>query len=350
VSLSELAFPLLRRLDPETAHRLTIRALALGLAGGAADPDDPILATEVWGQSFPNPLGMAAGFDKHAEAMAPLLSLGFGFIEVGSVTPRPQPGNPRPRVFRLLEDEAIINRYGFNSEGMEAAAKRLARYRARGGKGILGVNLGKNKETLDAAEDYVLAARKLAPFADYLVVNVSSPNTSGLRALQARQELEELLARITSALPQEAPPLLLKIAPDLAEADLEDIAAVALEGGLDGLIVSNTTIQRPDSLRSPYRKEAGGLSGRPLFELSTAVLKSLYRLTRGSVPLIGVGGVTCGETAYRKLRAGASLIQLYSALTFQGPGLITRIKRDLAACLRRDGLSSPAEAIGLDVR
>ena len=296
------------------------------------------ILAEVWGQT-PN---LSAWLRAHKPRKYG--SAAFPRLRVYRSDPSPSAA-VKPRPVSPLEDEAIINRYGFS----EAWRRRQTAATVRR-QGILGVNLGKNKETLDAAEDYVLAARKLAPFADYLVVNVSSPNTSGLRALQARQELEELLARITSALPQEAPPLLLKIAPDLAEADLEDIAAVALEGGLDGLIVSNTTIQRPDSLRSPYGKEAGGLSGRPLFELSTAVLKSLYRLTRGSVPLIGVGGVTCGETAYRKLRAGASLIQLYSALTFQGPGLITRIKRDLAACLRRDGLSSPAEAIGLDVR
>ena len=352
--LSQLAFPLLRRLDPESAHRLTIRALALGLGSGRLEADDPLLATELWGRRLANPLGVAAGFDKHAEAMAALLTLGFGFVEVGSVTPRPQPGNPRPRVFRLQEDQAVINRYGFNSQGMEAAARRLARYRAReagrGTAGLVGVNLGKNKDSADAVADYVLGARCLAAHADYLVINVSSPNTPGLRALQGRQELEELLTALRDALRQPAPPLLLKIAPDLAQADLEDIARIALESSLEGIIVSNTTIQRPDSLRSPLRTEAGGLSGRPLFELSTAVLKSLYILTEGKVPLLGVGGVASGEDAYRKLRAGASLVQLYSALTFQGPGLLPRLKRELADCLRRDGLSGPAEATGLDAR
>jgi dihydroorotate dehydrogenase len=348
VSLADLAFPLIRRLDPETAHRLTVRALSLGVGIPKAEANDPILATEVWGRRFSNPLGIAAGFDKHAEAMEPLLSMGFSFVEVGSITPRPQPGNPRPRVFRLLEDEAVINRYGFNSEGLDVAAKRLARYRARGASGLLGVNLGKNKESEDAASDYALGARTLAPYADYLVINVSSPNTPGLRALQSREELEQLVARVRTAIPEPAPPLLLKIAPDLAEADLQDIAAVALEQALDGLIVSNTTIQRPESLRSVHREETGGLSGRPLFEMSTTVLKTVYRLTGGRVPLIGVGGIASGEDAYRKLRAGASLIQLYTALTLHGPSLVSRIKRDLAESLRRDGLAGPAEAVGLD--
>lgn len=348
MGLADHAFPLVRRLDPERAHRLTIRALSLGLGSPDAVAEDPILATELWGRKFRNPLGIAAGFDKHAEAMAPLLSMGFGFVEVGSITPRPQPGNPRPRVFRLPEDEAVINRYGFNSQGMEAAARRLSRYRARGAAGLIGVNLGKNKETADAAADYALGARKLAPFADYLVINVSSPNTPGLRALQSREELEHLVAAVRTAMPAPPPPLVLKIAPDLAPADLEDIAAVAQESALDGLIVSNTTIGRPDSLRGAQRTEGGGLSGRPLFELSTAVLKTVYSLTDGRVPLIGVGGIASGEDAYRKLRAGASLIQLYTALTFQGPGLIPRIKSELAAALRRDGLAGPAEAIGLD--
>ena len=350
MSLADLAFPLVRRLDPETAHRLAIRALALGIGPRPAEPEDPLLATNVWGRDFANPLGLAAGFDKHAEAMPALLAMGFGFVEVGSVTPRPQLGNPRPRVFRLPEDEAVINRYGFNSDGLEAVARRLSSYRARGASGLVGVNLGKNKDSPDAAEDYALGARKLASYADYLVINVSSPNTPGLRALQSRRELEQLARAVRAALPQPAPPLVLKIAPDLQEADLEDIAALALDGALDGLIVSNTTIQRPDSLRSAQRHQAGGLSGRPLFELSTSVLKKVYRLTKGRVPLIGVGGIASGTDAYRKLRAGASLIQLYTALSLQGPGLIGRIKRELAEALRRDGLAGPADAVGRDAR
>jgi len=342
------ALALLRRLDPETAHRLTVAALRLGLGPRQREPEDPLLATEVWGRRFPNPLGLAAGFDKHAEAMAALLRLGFGFVEVGSITPRPQPGNPRPRVFRLPEDGAVINRYGFNSQGLEAAARRLAAWRAGKREGLVGINLGKNKESADAAADYVAGARRLAPFADYLVVNVSSPNTPGLRALQGRGELERLVAAVRAALPTPPPPLLLKIAPDLTPADLEDIAAVALEAPLDGLIVSNTTIERPASLRGHHRGEAGGLSGRPLFEPSTRVLAETYRLTGGRLPLIGVGGVSSGVEAYAKLRAGASLVQLYSALVYQGPGLVARIKAELAACLRRDGLSGPAAAVGLD--
>lgn len=348
MALVDLAFPLLKHLDPETAHRVTLRGLSLGLSPREKEADDPLLATQVWGRRFSNPLGLAAGFDKHAEAMAPLLRLGFGFVEVGSVTPRPQPGNPRPRVFRLPEDAGVINRYGFNSQGVEAVATRLAAFRAAGNLGLVGVNLGKNKDSADAAADYALGARRLAPHADYLVVNVSSPNTPGLRALQGRGELERLMAAVHAALPEPAPPLLLKIAPDLTQADLEDIAAVALEAPLDGLIVSNTTVTRPDSLRSRARHERGGLSGKPLFQLSTRVLSQVYRLTEGKLPLIGVGGVSSGADAYAKLRAGASLVQLYSALTYEGPALVARIKQELAACLRRDSLESPAAAVGLD--
>jgi len=347
--LKRLAFPLLQKLDPERAHRLTIQALSLGLGGSRTEEEDPLLATELWGCRFSNPLCIAAGFDKNAQAIAPLLSLGFGFVEVGSITPYPQPGNPRPRVFRLTEDEAVINRYGFNSDGMEAAARRLRRYRARGASGLVGINLGKNKESADAARDYALGAQKLAPYADYLVINVSSPNTPGLRALQGRQELERIVALVRAALPEDGPPLLLKIAPDQAEADLEDISAAALEGRLDGLIISNTTIQRPEGLRDAARNENGGLSGRPLRPLSTAVLKRVYRLTQGRVPLIGVGGIACSADAYEKLRAGASLLQLYTALVFQGPALVTRIKTELADHLRRDGFTRLSDAVGIDV-
>ena len=346
-----LATPLLRAIDPETAHRLTIRALALGLYPRPHLPDDPALRQTLWGLDFSNPVGLAAGFDKHAEAPDALLDLGFGFVEVGGVTPRPQPGNPRPRVFRLVEDEAVINRYGFNSEGLAAMRERLA---ARPRRGIVGVNLGKNKETQDAASDYAQGAAALAPYVDFLVVNVSSPNTPGLRALQSRTALADIVAAVRTAVagakPARTPPLLLKIAPDLTEEDRNDIAAAALEIGVDGLVVSNTTIARPAGLQGRHRGETGGLSGRPLFAPSTALLGQMYRLTQGRMPLIGVGGIASGRDAYLKIRAGAALVQLYTALVYQGPGLIAAIRRDLAACLRQNGFASVAEAVGADHR
>ena len=278
-----------------------------------------------------------------------ILSLGFGFTEIGSVTPRPQPGNPQPRLFRLSEDRAVINRMGFNNHGLEAAAARLA---ARPRKGIVGANLGKNKDTEDAASDYVKGVAALGPLADYLVINVSSPNTPGLRALQSRAPLEALIGKTREAVAKlPAPkPLLLKIAPDLTTEDRADIAEVALASGLDGLIVSNTTIDRPASLRSAEAAQTGGLSGAPLFEPSTRLLGEIYRLTGGKILLVGVGGIGSAEQAYAKIRAGASLLQLYSALVYGGPPLIASINRGLAALLKRDGFSTLAEAVGADHR
>jgi dihydroorotate dehydrogenase len=314
--------------------------------------DDPILETRLWGRRFPNPIGMAAGYDKNAEAYRALLRLGFGFAEVGSVTPRPQPGNPKPRLFRLTEDRAVINRMGFNNDGVDAVARRLE---SRGRlAGPLGINLGKNKDSADAAADYVRGVQVLARHADYLVVNVSSPNTPGLRALQGREPLAALIEAVQrarrEAVPEAPPPLLVKIAPDLQPEDRQDIAAVALESGIDGLIVSNTTIARPPGLRSRYRSEVGGLSGVPLFQPSTELLAEMYRLTHGRLALVGVGGVASGADAYAKIRAGASLVQLYSALVYEGPGLVGRIKRELAQALRRDGFSSVAQAVGAGLR
>ena len=342
--------PALRRLDPETAHGLTLRALEAGLAPRPREGDDPLLAQRLWGRDFANPLGLSAGFDKDAAVMAPMLGLGFGFVEVGSITPRPQPGNPRPRIFRLPEDGAVINRLGFNSGGLVQARTRLQAFRNRPGGGLVGVNLGKNKDSASAGADYAEGAAALAPFADYLVVNVSSPNTPGLRALQGRGELEDLLGQVTAALPSPAPPLLLKIAPDLTDADKRDIAEVCLAQGVAGIVATNTTVQRPEDLRGDARGEAGGLSGRPLFGPSTAVLSELYSLTEGRLPLIGVGGVASGGDAYRKIRAGASLVQLYTALIYQGPGLVARIKRELARLLREDGFDSLSAAVGADHR
>ncbi len=349
-----LVAPLFQRLDPETAHDLTLRALAAGLGPRATQADDPLLATRLWDLDFTNPLGLSAGFDKNAAVMGAMLRLGLGFVEVGSITPRPQDGNPKPRVFRLAEDAAVINRLGFNNAGLAAARARLEAFRTevpRGTAGaLIGVNLGKNKDSADAAGDYAEGAAALAPLADYLVVNVSSPNTPGLRALQGRSELEELLGRVQAALPQPAPPLLLKIAPDLTDEDKADIAAVCLAQGVAGIIATNTTLARPAELKDAARGEAGGLSGKPLFGPSTKVLADLYRLTEGKLPLIGVGGVASGSDAYRKIRAGASLVQLYTALIYRGPGLVTRIKHELAGLLREDGFASLAEAVGADHR
>jgi len=348
--LYRLISPALRGLPREAAHELTLRALELGLgrilgASTARSPDPPVLGQRLWGLDFANPVGVAAGYDKDARVPDAMRRLGFGFVEVGTLTPRPQPGNPKPRVFRLERDQAIINRMGFNSGGLDAACDRLSR---RTRSGIVGVNLGKNRETNDAAGDYAEGIRRTVRLADYLVVNVSSPNTPGLRELQHRQVLGSLLERLMSV--REATgcrvPLLLKIAPDLTSGERRDIAQAVLEAGIDGLIVSNTTVARPPSLVSRRANEAGGLSGRPLFAPSTGLLAEMYRLTRGRLPLIGVGGIASAEDAYAKIRAGASLVQLYTALVFAGPALVGRIKSGLAGLLERNGFGSIAEAVG----
>ena len=350
-SLFDLALPLLRSLPPETAHRTTLRALAaVGRMRtrhpAAADP--PCLAVRLWGRGFPNPVGLAAGFDKHAEVPDAMLGFGFGFVEVGTVTPRPQPGNPPPRLFRLTEDQALINRFGFNSEGLPAVAARL---RARRGKGgIVGANIGKNRDTQDDIGDYVQGVAMLAPLADYLTINVSSPNTPGLRNLQRKSTLERLIERVMAArqaaVSREPPPLLLKIAPDLTREERRDIAQVALASGIDGLIVANCTVARPATLKSRHAPEPGGLSGPVLFAPSTALLAEMYRLTQGKIPLVGTGGIASGADAYAKIRAGASLVQLYTALVYQGPGLVERIKRELVQLLDRDGHASVPAAVG----
>ena len=346
------AGPVLRLLPPETAHRLAIRALASGLVPQAPRREFPALAMRVWGLNFANPIGLAAGFDKDGEAIEGLLSAGFGFVEVGTVTPRPQPGNPRPRLFRLADDEALVNRLGFNNQGVGAMAARLA---AHGRGGVIGVNIGINRDSAAAVADYVACLEALHGRADYVAVNVSSPNTPGLRDLQGRANLEALVgalvdkrARLTPP-GRRPPPLVVKIAPDLDDRDKADIAAVALETGLDGLIVCNTTTVR-EGLASRHRGEPGGLSGRPLFAPSTALLAEMHRLTEGRIPLIGVGGIASGADAYAKIRAGASLVQLYTALVYHGPGLVGRIKAELADRLAADGFASVADAIGVDAR
>jgi dihydroorotate dehydrogenase len=345
-ALFGLARPLIHALDAEDAHALTVKALkALPLP--PAEPDAPELAVSAFGLSFPNPVGLAAGFDKHAQVPDQALRLGFGFVEVGGVTPLPQPGNPRPRVFRLSADAAVINRYGLNSEGMDAMRARLA---ARRRNGIVGVNIGANKDSADRTADYVTLVAGLAPVVDYISVNVSSPNTPGLRNLQGRAELDDLLARVVDARDAAAGParpLLVKIAPDVTEADLDDIVAVSRARRIDGLIVANTTVARPQTLADRRQAaEAGGLSGLPLFAPSTRVLAQVHLRAERQFPLVGVGGVHDAASALAKLEAGADLIQFYTAMVFKGPGLAAEIKRGLLDACRRERFASVAAFTG----
>ncbi len=346
--LASALLPLLRRVDPETAHGLALKALRRGLAGRGPEHDDPALATAAFGLKFHNPIGLAAGFDKDAVAVGGLSRLGFGFLEVGTVTPRPQPGNTRPRIFRLSEDQAVINRLGFNNHGLEACLTRLARQRAamRPPRAVpVGINLGINKTGADPERDYPALVQAAARFADYLVINVSSPNTPGLRDLQAEDRLRSILAAIPVAMPV-CPPLLVKLAPDLADTALDAVVETCVDGGVQGLIVSNTTIGRPPGLRSQFAAETGGLSGAPLFARSTAMLARAFLLARGRLTLIGVGGVRSGRDALAKLRAGATLVQLYTAFAYAGPALIPRIKAELAAELRAGGFARATDAVG----
>ncbi len=345
------ALPLLHGMDAERAHNLTVLALSKIPLPAPAE-DDPILAQNIFGLDFANPLGMAAGFDKDARAPDGLLRLGFGFTEVGTLTPRPQPGNLKPRLFRLHEDRGVVNRFGFNNGGHEAARQRLLRRAGHGG--VVGVNIGANKDSTDRAADYVAGIKKFADLASYFTVNISSPNTPGLRDLQQASALDDLLARVIEARDEAAQnlprrPVLLKIAPDLALADLDDVVRVARARGIDGMIVSNTTVTRPDTLRDELRVETGGLSGAPLFALATHMLAQTFVRVEGQFPLIGVGGVDSPEAAWAKIEAGASLIQLYSALVYEGMGLVARIKQGLAQHLRARKLDSIGAAVGSGV-
>ncbi|MDO8290213.1 MAG: quinone-dependent dihydroorotate dehydrogenase [Parvibaculum sp.] len=342
-----LVRPVLGLIDGERAHRLTLIGLRLGFGPTDHESDPVALGIDRFGLHFTNPLGIAAGFDKNGEVPDAMLAMGMGFAEVGTVTPRPQAGNPRPRIFRLTDEGAVINRLGFNNEGHASLRRRLEARKNRGG--IVGVNIGANKDAADRMADYELGIRTFEDLASYFTVNISSPNTPGLRALQGRGELEALMVRVLKARTGNVP-ILLKIAPDLTEADRADIAAVALDLKLDGLIVSNTTIEREGLVSGVHAKETGGLSGKPLFAMSTKVLADIYRLTGGKVPLVGVGGIASGADAYTKIRSGASLIQLYSALTYQGPALVTRIKRELVESLKRDGFARVEDAVGVDVK
>ncbi len=345
--------PILFALPPETAHGLTIAALKWGLAPAPPTEQDPILTQALFGMTFSNPLGLAAGFDKNAEVPHAMLALGFGFVEVGTLTPRPQEGNPRPRIFRLREDRALINRLGFNNQGLGAALERL---RARSGRlGPIGINLGANKDSADKAADYVRGLQSAYEVGDYFTINISSPNTPGLRGLQERDALADLLESLVSirarlAGSADPKPLLLKVAPDLREEDVYGIAETVMDFQIDGLIVSNTTVARPETLQSGEKGEGGGLSGAPLRDPSTALLAQFYRASNGRVPLVGVGGVSCAQDAYDKIRAGASLVQLYTGLVYEGPGLPRRIVSGLADLLRAGGYRSVIEAVGAQVR
>jgi dihydroorotate dehydrogenase len=349
-ALFSLAKPALHALDAETAHQLTIRGLSL-LPISPAPLDDARLSMDVFGKHFPNPVGLAAGFDKQCEVPDQLLGLGFGFVELGGVVPKPQEGNPRPRVFRLTRDEAVINRFGLNSEGLDAARRRLANRRGR--TGIVGVNIGANKDSTDRIADYVLCIERLCGLADFLTINVSSPNTPGLRDLQGEAFLDDLLARSMDARDEadhgrRKTIVLLKIAPDISLGTLDAIVATALRRGIDGLTVSNTTIARPDSLKEKaLASETGGLSGRPLFVPSTKLLAETFLRVERKIPLIGVGGVDSAEAAWAKIRAGASLVQLYSAMVYKGPGVIGDIKRGLLHKLEGEN-TSLAQALGRD--
>jgi dihydroorotate dehydrogenase len=335
---------LLLALDPERAHDLAVKSLELGLYPRATEPDDKRLAQRIFGLDFPNPIGMAAGFDKDARVPRELLATGLGFVEVGTLTPRAQSGNPLPRVFRSQADRAIINRLGFNNEGQEAALQRLQRRPA----GVVGVNIGAGRDSSDRIADYVSGIERMGSVASYFTVNISSPNTPGLRDLQAPETLDALLKRVLTARGALAnkPPLLVKLAPDLADADLPEVVDVIVANGVDGIVVSNTTLMRDGLKDATFARETGGLSGRPLFARSTRMLARVYRLTQGKLPLVGVGGVDSGETAVAKIEAGASLLQLYTGLVFEGPGLIGRIKQALVVAIERAGAHDLKPLIG----
>jgi dihydroorotate dehydrogenase len=344
--------PLLHRLDPERAHQLSILCLKLGIYPRRFRLPDPVLQSRLWGLNFPLPIGVAAGFDKNAEVFNELLNLGFGFVETGTVTPLAQFGNDKPRMYRLREDQGIINRLGFNNLGLDSYSGQIKKWSDQKGSGIVGANIGNNKNTVDPISDFVSGISMLSNYASYLTINISSPNTPGLRNLQSRSSLKSLIkmAKLTRDKCKKKPPLLVKIAPDLSESEINDVAEIALETEIDGLIISNTTISRPSSVQNKNKTETGGLSGNPLFEISTRLLSDMYRLTRGNIPLIGVGGVSSGYQAYAKIRAGASLVQLYSAMVYYGPRIAVVIAEELADLIKKDHFSSIAEAIGADHR
>lgn len=346
--------PLLFRLDPETAHNLTLKVLKTGLLPRIASPDDPALRVTLWDRTFPNPVGLAAGFDKNAQVIRPMLRLGFGFVETGTVTPKPQHGNARPRIFRDPDHETVINRMGFPNLGLNKFKASLEKFLDSKPRppGLVGINIGMNKSRKDPAKDYCLLIRQLGPLADYLVINISSPNTPGLRDLQKREALLDLLAKTREALEKTcgeyAPPMLLKLAPDLSDKQLGEITATIIDSKIDGLILTNTTTSRPDSLPASFAREKGGLSGTKLRKRSTEIIREFYRLTKGNIPIIGLGGISSGDHAYEKIKAGATLVQLYTALVFQGPNVVNEINASLARLLKADGFGHISEAVGIE--
>ena len=345
--------PLLLSLDAEQAHGLTLKAMKMGLTP-RYDVNDPALRVKLWGREFRNPLGLAAGFDKQAEVIAPLFNMGFGFVEAGTVTPLPQAGNPKPRVFRDKANKSVINRMGFPGSGLDVFVENIKKFRDEyaDGLGILGVNIGMNKDAKAPLEDYKRGIEKLAAYADYITINISSPNTAGLRDLQAREELDKLLAALVGLrnVMQTEALLLLKVAPDLEAAQREDIAALVIEHRIDGLIVSNTTVTRPAALDAKLKDEKGGLSGQLLSDLATERIADFYKLTQGKLPIVGVGGIATAADAYAKIRAGASLVQVYTALVYEGPALVPNVLAGLVHLMRKDGFNHISEAVGADVK
>ena len=351
--MQNIIFKIIRALPPEISHNLTLRLLSLNISQKKII-NDPILYQHIFGLDFSNPVGMAAGFDKNADAVNTLLGLGFGFVEAGTVTPKPQYGNDKPRIFRLNEDSAIINHLGFNNKGVTYVEKQLKKLNLNPlSKGIVGINIGKNKNSSNYIDDYNYCLEKLGPLAHYVTINISSPNTPGLRDLQNRGQIEILVQAIKNKkndlLSLEKIPIFYKIAPDMNEEQIRDIALMSLANNIDGLIISNSTVDRLSTLKSSFKNEIGGLSGKPLFLQSTLMLKKMYTLTKGQIPIIGVGGISNGLECYEKIKAGASLVQLYTALTFEGPRLICKILNELINLLKTDGYTNIKEAIGKDI-
>lgn len=345
--------PFFHALDPENAHKAGLFAMKKGVHPQFPAIDDPRLKVNLWGRQFPNPVGLAAGFDKNAEVMGPMLKMGFGFVEVGTVTPKPQEGNPSPRIFRDAKNEAVINRMGFPNQGMDIFKINIKQFLEQKSRpaGLVGINIGMNKDQTDPAQDYCHLLRHLGSYGDYFTINISSPNTPGLRNLQQRDNLLNLITLIKEERSQSCdkispPPLLVKLAPDLDESQQSEIAETALEAGIDGLILTNTTLDRPEFLPAAFRGELGGLSGKPLTTKSTEIIHNFYKVTQGKIPIIGAGGISSGQDAYDKIKAGASLIQLYSALVYHGPELANKINNDLLTLMERDGLNSITQAVG----
>lgn len=351
--LFNLTKPVLHRMDPETAHGLTLKGLQTGLMPSCAHgQNDARLKTTLWGRTFQNPLGLAAGFDKNAQVITPMLNMGFGFVEVGTVTPKPQDGNPRPRVFRDGSHQAVINRMGFPNDGLDVFRRNIENFLKTTPRpqGVVGINIGMNKGQEEPAVDYCMLVHALGNYADYLTINISSPNTPGLRNLQSRENLLPLLESILNERAKSCasnnPPVLVKLAPDLDDTQLEEVADNLLQSGVDGVILTNTTLARPDFLPESFAKETGGLSGKPLTQKSTQIIRKFYALTEGKLPIIGAGGVSSAQDAYEKIKAGASLVQLYSALVFQGPALVTNIVKELPILLEKDDYSHISKAVG----